>query len=116
MSAVTNSADTAAGLHAKYAADQRRLREHEQKVRAAFADKLSEPVLDQATAAICAYLADERELGRIAADADINSLALSPVGGGHLVFADRDPGPQATAVVNKPVTAVIADAVPRRPA
>lgn len=73
-------------------------------------------ILAQATAAISAYLADERELGRIAADADIDSLTLSLVGGGHLLFVDRDPGPPDTTVVNKFVTAVIADAVTQRPA
>jgi AcrR family transcriptional regulator len=73
-------------------------------------------ILAQATAAISAYLADERDLGRIAPDTDIDSLTLSLVGGGHLLFADRDPGPPATAAVGKFVTAVIADAVRRRPA
>jgi hypothetical protein len=73
-------------------------------------------ILSQATTAVSAYLADERALGRIAADADIDSLTLSLVGGGHLLFADRDPGPPTTAVVTKLVTAVIADAVQRRPA
>ncbi|QHA03157.1 TetR family transcriptional regulator [Streptomyces broussonetiae] len=73
-------------------------------------------ILAQATTAISAYLAAERELGRIAADADIDSLTLSLVGGGHLLFTDRDPGPPATAVVHKFVTAVIADAMQRRPA
>ncbi|MEU8705215.1 TetR/AcrR family transcriptional regulator [Streptomyces sp. NPDC048565] len=83
-------------------------------------------ILAEATAAISAYLADERELGRLAADADIDSLTLSLVGGGHLAFADRDrerdrerdrdPGPPTTDVVGKLVTAVIADAVQRRPA
>ncbi|MFG3118925.1 TetR/AcrR family transcriptional regulator [Streptomyces sp. NPDC048197] len=73
-------------------------------------------ILAQATTAISAYLAAERERGRIAADADIDSLTLSLVGGGHLLFADRDPGPPTTATVNKLVTAVIADAVQRRPA
>ncbi|MFD8530078.1 TetR/AcrR family transcriptional regulator [Streptosporangium canum] len=73
-------------------------------------------ILAQATTAISAYLAAERELGRIAADADLDSLTLSLVGGGHLLFADRDLGPPAAAVVNKFVTAVIADVVQRRPA
>ncbi len=73
-------------------------------------------ILGQATTAISAYLADERELGRIAADADIDSLTLSLVGGGHLVLTERDPGPPATAVIRRLVTAVIADAVQRRPA
>ncbi|MFD6293152.1 TetR/AcrR family transcriptional regulator [Streptomyces sp. NPDC060205] len=73
-------------------------------------------ILAEAATAVSAYLADERELGRIAADADIDSLTLSLVGGGHLLFSDRDPGPPAAAVVHRLVTAVIADAVQRRPA
>ena len=58
-------------------------------------------ILAQATTAVSAYLADERDLGRIATDADIDSLTLSLVGGGHLLFADRDPGPPTTATVNR---------------
>ncbi len=73
-------------------------------------------ILAQATNAISSYLADERVLGRVAADADIDALTLSLVGGGHLLFADRDPGPPSKDVVGKFVTAVIADAVQRRPA
>ncbi|MBU8547520.1 TetR/AcrR family transcriptional regulator [Streptomyces rochei] len=72
-------------------------------------------ILAQVATAISAYLADERELGRIAADADIDSLTLSLVGGGHLLFADRDPGPPPTATVDKLVTTVLADVVQRRP-
>ena len=72
-------------------------------------------ILAQATTAISGYLTDERDRGRIAADADIDSLTLSLVGGGHLLFADRDPGPPATAVVSKFVTGVVADSVQRRP-
>ncbi|MEY9997042.1 hypothetical protein ABIE67_009074 [Streptomyces sp. V4I8] len=72
-------------------------------------------ILAEAATAVSAYLAAERELGRIAVDADIDSLTLSLVGGGHLLFADRDPGPPDLAAVNKLVTAVIADAVQRRP-
>ncbi|WP_192342355.1 TetR/AcrR family transcriptional regulator [Streptomyces sp. VITNK9] len=72
-------------------------------------------ILAQVATAISAYLADERDLGRIAADADIDSLTLSLVGGGHLLFADRDPGPPPTATVDKLVTTVLADVVQRRP-
>ncbi|MEV0095041.1 TetR/AcrR family transcriptional regulator [Streptomyces sp. NPDC050738] len=72
-------------------------------------------ILAQVTTAVSAYLAAERERDRIAADADIDSLTLSLVGGGHLLFADRDSGPPTTAVVNKLVTTVIADTVQRRP-
>jgi AcrR family transcriptional regulator len=72
-------------------------------------------ILDQITTAVSAYLADERALGRISDDADIDSLTLSLVGGGHLLFADRDPGPPATATVHKLVTTVLAEVVQRRP-
>ncbi|BDT90358.1 TetR family transcriptional regulator [Nocardia sputorum] len=73
-------------------------------------------ILAEATTAISTYLTDERERGRIAADADIESLTLSLVGGGHLLFTDRDAGPPTTAAVEKFVAAVISDAVQRRPA
>jgi AcrR family transcriptional regulator len=72
-------------------------------------------ILAQITTAVSAYLADERALGRIAADADIDSLTLSLVGGGHLLFADRDPGPPSPATVDKLVTTVLADVAQRRP-
>ncbi|WP_031034684.1 TetR/AcrR family transcriptional regulator [Streptomyces sp. NRRL F-5650] len=72
-------------------------------------------ILSQVTAAVSAYLADERARGRISADADIDSLTLSLVGGGHLLFADRDPGPPAAATVAGMVNAVLADVVQRRP-
>ncbi|MGP2437922.1 TetR/AcrR family transcriptional regulator [Streptomyces sp. JW3] len=73
-------------------------------------------ILAQVSTAVAAYLADERGLGRIAADADIDSLTLSLVGGGHLLFADRDdPAPPTAATVHKLVTTVLADVVQRRP-
>ena len=71
-------------------------------------------ILAEATAAIRAYLTDECELGRIAADADVDSLALSLVGGGHLLFADRDSVPPGPAAVNRFVTTVLADVLQRR--
>ncbi|MFI0463049.1 TetR/AcrR family transcriptional regulator [Saccharopolyspora sp. 5N102] len=70
------------------------------------------PLLAEAGAMIASYLADERELGRIAADADVDSLALSLIGAGHLLFAGGA-SPDAGAV-DKVVTAVIADVVQRR--
>ncbi|MER8091545.1 TetR/AcrR family transcriptional regulator [Streptomyces sp. NPDC087532] len=72
-------------------------------------------ILAQITTAVSAYLADERAMGRISADADIDSLTLSLVGGGHLLFADRDPDPPTTATVNKLVTTALAGVVQRRP-
>lgn len=72
-------------------------------------------ILAQITNVISAYLADERDRGRIAADADLDSLTLSLVGGGHLLFADRDGGPPTTATVRKFVTTTLADVLQRRP-
>ena len=39
---------------------------------------------------IASYLTVERELGRIAADADVDTLAPMLIGAGHLLFAGRD--------------------------
>jgi hypothetical protein len=60
-------------------------------------------------------MADERDRGRIAADADIDSLTLSLVGGGHLLFSDREPGPPGSATVKRFVATVLADVLQRRP-
>ena len=52
-----------------------------------------------AVAAIAAYLSAERELGRIAVDADVDALALTLIGSSHLLFGDRDgPRPEREAV------------------
>ncbi|MEV0700422.1 TetR family transcriptional regulator [Saccharopolyspora sp. NPDC050389] len=72
------------------------------------------PVLAEAGAMIASYLADERELGRIAADADVDSLSLSLIGAGHLLFAGREGAPPDAGAVDKVVATVIADAVQRR--
>jgi AcrR family transcriptional regulator len=66
------------------------------------------PLLTEATAMIASYLTAERELGRIAADADVGTLAPMLIGAGHLLFADREGGPPRTAAVRKVVTTVIA--------
>ncbi|MER7466875.1 TetR/AcrR family transcriptional regulator [Streptomyces sp. NPDC097981] len=73
------------------------------------------PVLTEATAAIASYLAAERDLGRIAAGADVEVLAPTLVGTGHLLFADRNGTPPDPEAVRKVVTAVLAGAV-REPA
>lgn len=69
-------------------------------------------ILSQATAAISAYLSDERALGRIAAGSDIESLTLSLVGGGHLLFADQNPDPPTAAAVTRYVTSVLDPVLP----
>jgi AcrR family transcriptional regulator len=70
------------------------------------------PVLTEATAMIASYLAIERERGRIAADADVGTLALMLIGTGHLLFAGREGAPPGAGAVGKVVTTVIAGAVP----
>ncbi|MFC5820110.1 TetR/AcrR family transcriptional regulator [Nonomuraea harbinensis] len=72
------------------------------------------PVLTDAAAMIAAYLNEECELGRIAADADVEALALSLIGAGHMLFAGREGVPPEHEEVGKVVNAVIADVVQRR--
>jgi AcrR family transcriptional regulator len=72
------------------------------------------PVLAEAGVAVAGYLTEERALGRIAADADVNSLALSLIGAAHLLYAGRRPTPPDPGAVDLVVSAVIADVVQRR--
>lgn len=69
------------------------------------------PVLTEATAMIAAYLAAERDLGRLAADADVDTLAPTLIGAAHLLFADRKGTPPEAEAVRKVVTTVIGGAV-----
>ena len=55
------------------------------------------PLLAEAAAMIAAYLAAERDLGRIAPHADVDTVALTLIGSGHLLFAGGEP-PDADAV------------------
>lgn len=71
------------------------------------------PALTEGVDMIAAYLAEERDLGRIAADAAIDGLAPTLVGGGHLLFADRDAPPDAEAV-RKVVTTVVGSVLRER--
>jgi AcrR family transcriptional regulator len=69
------------------------------------------PVLTEATAMIASYLTAERDLGRIAADADVDTLAPALIGAGHLLFATREGTPPEAEAVEKVVTTVIAGVV-----
>ena len=80
------------------------------RLRAAGAARI--PVLTEATAMIAAYLAAERDLGRVAPGADVDTLALTLIGAGHLLFAGRDGTPPEAAEVDKMVATVLAGAVP----
>jgi AcrR family transcriptional regulator len=65
------------------------------------------PVATEAVAMIVSYLAAERDLGRIAADADVDTLALTITGAGHLLFADSGATPPEEEAVRKMIATVI---------
>ena len=71
------------------------------------------PVLAEATTMLASYLRAERDLGRIAADADVDTLAPTLIGAGHLLFADRDGAPPDAPSIRRVVSAVIAGVVPQ---
>jgi hypothetical protein len=60
---------------------------------------------------MASYLAAERALGRIATDADVDTLAATLIGPGHLQFADREGALPGAEAVRKIVTTVIAGVV-----
>jgi AcrR family transcriptional regulator len=70
------------------------------------------PLLTEATAMIASYLAIERDLGRIAADADVDTLAPTLIGAAHLLFAGREGVPPEAGAVRKVVTTVIGSVTP----
>jgi AcrR family transcriptional regulator len=67
------------------------------------------PLMSESTAMIARYLDAERDLGRIAADADIGTLAPTLAGAAHLLFTDADGAPLPAAVA-RVVDAVLAAA------
>jgi AcrR family transcriptional regulator len=68
------------------------------------------PLLTEAAAMLAAYLAAERDLGRLTWDADVATLAPTLLGAGHLLFAGRDT-PPAPATVHRTVATVMASVV-----
>ena len=69
------------------------------------------PLMTEAAAMIASYLTAERDLGRISADADVDTLAPALLGAAHLLFAGRDGTPPEAAAVRKVVTTVIVGVV-----
>lgn len=65
------------------------------------------PVLTEAVVMVASYLTAERGLGRIATDADVDTLAPTLIGAGHLLFADRTGAPPEAEAVRRMVTTVI---------
>ena len=69
------------------------------------------PILTEAAAMIASYLAGERELGRVAPDANVDTLAPALIGAAHLLFAGGKGTPAEALGVQKVVTTVIAGVV-----
>jgi AcrR family transcriptional regulator len=72
------------------------------------------PLLTEAVVMVADYLTAERDLGRIAADADISTLAPTLIGAAHLLFADRTSPPPEPAAVRRMVSAVIGSVMQER--
>jgi AcrR family transcriptional regulator len=66
------------------------------------------PLLSEAAVMLAAYLAAERDLGRLAAAADPGTLAPMLLGSGHLAFADRTAAPPGPEAVRQMVDTVLA--------
>jgi AcrR family transcriptional regulator len=66
------------------------------RLRAATGSRI--PLVSEATAMVAGYLAAERDLGRVAAGADIGTLAPTLIGAAHLLFADAEGTPEPAAV------------------
>jgi len=69
------------------------------------------PLLTEAVVMVADYLTAERDLGRIAADADVATLAPTLIGAAHLLFADRTSPPPEPAAVRRMVSTVIGSIV-----
>jgi hypothetical protein len=61
---------------------------------------------------VAGYLAAERDLGRIAAGADIGTLAPTLIGAAHLLFTDADGTPPDAGAIARVIAAVLAGAAP----
>ena len=65
------------------------------------------PVLTEGAAMIAAYLGAERELGRIAAEADPEMLAFPLIGTVHLLYAGREDGRVENGAVERIVETIV---------
>jgi AcrR family transcriptional regulator len=65
------------------------------------------PILAEATAMVAGYLAAERDLGRLPADTDVDTLAPTLIGAAHLLFADRTGAPPPPEALRRIITATL---------
>jgi AcrR family transcriptional regulator len=77
------------------------------RLRAATGSRI--PPVSESTVMVAGYLAAERDLGRVAADADISALAPTLIGAAHLLFTDAGGTPEPAAVT-RVVATVLATA------
>ncbi|WP_030441847.1 TetR/AcrR family transcriptional regulator [Actinoplanes subtropicus] len=70
------------------------------------------PLVGEGTAMIAGYLTAERDRGRIAAGADVATLAPTLIGAAQLLFTERNSSPPEPAAVRNVVTTVLAGAMP----
>jgi AcrR family transcriptional regulator len=80
------------------------------RLRAAAGSRI--PLVSESTAVVSGYLAAERDLGRIAAGADIATLAPMLIGAVHLLYTDSDSVPPDSGAVMRVVSAALASACP----
>jgi AcrR family transcriptional regulator len=66
------------------------------------------PIVTEAGRMIASYLIAEQERGRIAPGADVDTLSLTLIGAGHLLFAGRHGAPPEAGAVLKVVANIIA--------
>ena len=69
------------------------------------------PILSEGAAMLSDYLEDERAGGRVAADADVATLALTLVGSAHLLYVGREDAGPDEAMLERTVATVMAGAV-----
>ncbi len=80
------------------------------RLRAAAGSRI--PLVSESTAMVSGYLAAERDLGRIAAGADIATLAPMLIGAVHLLYTDSDGLPPDGGAVARVVSAALASVCP----
>jgi AcrR family transcriptional regulator len=78
------------------------------RLRAATGSRI--PVISEAVAMVSGYLAAERDLGRIAAGADIATLAPMLTASAHLLFTDAGATPPERGAIARVVSAALASA------
>ncbi len=76
------------------------------RLRAATGSRI--PLVSESTAMVAGYLAAERDLGRVAAGADISTLAPTLIGAAHLLFTDADGTPEPAAVARVVAAVLVA--------